>query len=129
MAPLLEDYNFELHEASHPKPDDSCVAAAQALKTYIKNLRKSNSKPILHLLLISGGASSVLTSPIPPLNLSDLKTLNLWLLSNGKTISEMNCVRKKTDSFKGGGLIPELLNDREGDKAVALVISDVVGDD
>jgi glycerate 2-kinase len=63
--------------------------------------------------------------PIPPLVLADLIATNEVLLASGAQIDEINTVRKHLDSVKGGGLI----RIARGRPFVALILSDVIGDD
>ena len=77
------------------------------------------------LALVSGGGSSLLTLPRPPLALDDLIAVNRLLLSSGLSISEMNKVRRRLSQVKGGGLARAAGQAR----LVTLAISDVPGDD
>jgi hydroxypyruvate reductase len=109
-----------LFESGHPIPDERGVEAAAAVFELLDGLTADD----LLLALISGGGSALLTSPIPPLTLADLKTLTGQLLSCGATIDEINCLRKHLDAVKGGGLA------RRAAPAtvLALLLSDVIGD-
>lgn len=107
--------------ARHPVPDQRGLAAAQELETLALGLGKND----LLLLLVSGGASALLPAPVPGVSLADKAAVTSLLLRAGATISELNTVRKHLSRLKGGGLAraaaPALV--------VALVLSDVVGDD
>ncbi len=56
------------------------------------------------LVLISGGTSSLLTSPIPPWTLQEKSAVTTDLLLSGATIGEINAVRMRISGVKGGGL-------------------------
>ena len=56
------------------------------------------------LCLISGGASSLLVQPRPPVRLADKIAATTLLLECGADIGELNCVRKHLSMVKGGGL-------------------------
>ena len=77
------------------------------------------------LCLISGGGSALLALPPEGLTLEDKQAVNKALLKSGATISEMNTVRKHLSAIKGGRLAAAACPA----KVVALMISDVPGDD
>jgi hydroxypyruvate reductase len=110
-----------VREASHPVPDAAGLAAAQ------ENLRmaKSAGPDDLVLALISGGGSSLMPLPAPPLTLEDKIVVNRLLLRSGLTIEDMNRVRRRLSMIKGGGLALAAAPAR----LVTLAISDVPGDD
>jgi hydroxypyruvate reductase len=76
------------------------------------------------LALMSGGASALLTLPLPGLTLDDKQALNRALLTSGAPIGEMNCVRRHLSGIKGGRLAAAC----HPASVVTLVISDVPGD-
>jgi hydroxypyruvate reductase len=78
----------------------------------------------LLLALLSGGGSSLLSLPAPDIPMDELKAVTRDLLRSGAAIQEMNTVRKHLSAIQGGRLAA-------ASKApvVALVISDVTGDD
>ena len=79
----------------------------------------------LALVLISGGASALLSLPADGLSLADKQAVNRDLLASGAPIDEMNCVRKHLSAIKGGRLAEAAAPAR----VVTLAISDVPGDD
>lgn len=109
-----------VREAAHPVPDP----AAQAATREVMKAAASAGPDDLVLALISGGGSSLLSLPRPPLTLDDLITVNRLLLSSGLAISEMNRVRRRLSQVKGGGLARAAGQVR----LVTLAISDVPGD-
>ena len=75
--------------------------------------------------LLTGGASALLVAPAEGLSLKDkIETIRL-LLFCGATIQEINTVRKHLSDVKGGRLLERI----SPAPAIALIISDVVGDD
>ena len=108
-------------EAAHPVPDAAGQAAAQRMLDLARGLRPED----LVLCLMSGGASSLLTLPVPAMTLAQKQALNQALLASGASISEMNCVRKHCSRIKGGRLAQACAPAR----VVTLAISDVPGDD
>ena len=83
------------------------------------------TKDDLVLCLISGGGSALLALPAEGLSLEDKQAVNKALLKSGATICEMNTVRKHLSAIKGGRLAAAAAPA----KVVALMISDVPGDD
>jgi hydroxypyruvate reductase len=77
------------------------------------------------ICLISGGASSLLVQPRPPLQLTEKVEVNRLLLASGADINEVNCVRKHLSTVKGGGL----LRTARSRPVLTLMLSDVIGDD
>src|SRR5262249_41147568 len=75
------------------------------------------------LFLISGGASSLLVAPRPPVRLEDKVATTELLLHCGASIEELNTVRKHLSRVKGGGLLRQL-----DCPMLTLGVSDVVGD-
>jgi glycerate 2-kinase len=110
-----------VREASHPVPDAAGLAAAQE----ILRIAKSAGPDDLVLALISGGGSSLMPLPVPPLTLEDKIVVNRLLLRSGLTIEDMNRVRRRLSMIKGGGLALAAAPAR----LVTLAISDVPGDD
>jgi glycerate-2-kinase len=91
---------FECWEAAHPLPDDRGVQATARLLAWLEEVRH----PRHLLLLLSGGASSLLVAPVPSVTLRDLWELNAIMLRSGLPIEEINVVRKHLDRVKGGHL-------------------------
>lgn len=107
-------------EAGHPIPDEAGERAAREILESAKRLGPDD----LLLVLISGGGSSLLSLPAPGVSMAELKALTGKLLKSGAEIREMNTVRKHVSAIAGGRLATAC-----GGKVVALIISDVVGDD
>jgi hydroxypyruvate reductase len=107
-------------EAGHPLPDEQGMAAARLIASRTAALGHGD----LCLLLLSGGGSSLLALPHPPLTLQDKVETTSLLLRCGADIHEINTVRKHLSAIKGG----RLASGSEG-TIVTLAISDVVGDE
>ncbi len=112
--------NIQLLETSHPLPTNRSVQAGRRMVTLAQSLTRRD----LLLVLISGGASSLLAGPALGLTLRDKKHTTSLLLRCGATIQEMNTVRKHLSLIKGGQLAAST-----SATIVSLVLSDVVGDD
>lgn len=112
---------IRLVEAGHPVPDESSVAAARAVLAAGSGLTERD----LVVVLVSGGGSAILCAPAEGLSLADKAETTRLLLASGATIHEANCVRKHLSAVKGGRLAAALAPA----SVLALVLSDVVGDD
>ncbi|MBM3543593.1 MAG: glycerate kinase [Alphaproteobacteria bacterium] len=112
---------LEVVEAAHPVPDAAGREAARRIFDLVQGLTADD----LVLCLISGGGSALLALPAEGVSLEDKQAVNKALLKSGATISEMNVVRKHLSAIKGGRLAAAA----HPAKIVALMISDVPGDD
>jgi glycerate 2-kinase len=112
---------LEVIEAAHPVPDEAGRDAAKRIFELVQGLTEDD----LVLCLISGGGSSLLALPAEGVTLEDKQAMNKALLASGATISEMNTVRKHLSAIKGG----RLARAAYPAKVIALMISDVPGDD
>jgi hydroxypyruvate reductase len=107
-------------EAGHPVPDEHGEAAARAILAAAAALGPDD----LLLALVSGGGSALLSLPVESVTMAELKALTRELLASGAPIQDMNTVRKHLSLIQGGRLA---LATRA--RVLALVISDVTGDD
>jgi hydroxypyruvate reductase len=107
-------------EAGHPVPDEAGERASKEILTAVRALGEDD----LLLALISGGGSSLLSLPATGITMSEMKRLTGQLLRSGADIREMNTVRKHLSAIAGGRLAAA-----SRAPVVALIISDVVGDD
>ena len=107
-------------EASHPIPDRAGLHATQRLLRLAQCLTPRD----LLIVLLSGGASSLLPAPVAGVTLPDKQRTTRLLLHSGATINKMNVVRKHLSLIKGGGLA---VSTRA--RIVTLLLSDVIGDD
>jgi len=78
----------------------------------------------LLIVLLSGGASSLLPAPVAGVTLADKQRTTQELLRCGASILDINTVRKHLSQIKGGRLA-ELTEAT----VVTLILSDVLGDD
>lgn len=111
---------IEVLEAGHPVPDENGLKASHAILGRLEGLTEND----LVICLISGGGSSLLTSPAPGISLGDKQRVSRELLRSGASISEINCVRKHLSAIKGGRLARAAFPAR----VVTLAISDIPGD-
>ncbi len=113
--------HLRLLESAHPTPDRRSLAAA----TELLGLSALADERSLVIVLVSGGASSIVCAPAEGLDLEDKAETTRLLLASGAAIGEVNCVRKHLSGVKGGRLAAAYAPAT----VLSLVLSDVVGDD
>ena len=103
----------------HPMPNAEGVLGARA----VTGLLHVADRGRRILVLISGGASALMTLPPDGIALEEIIETSRALMEAGADIGELNSVRKHLDQLKGGQLA------RVAAAPVrALVLSDVIGD-
>ena len=117
----LPTRRIEVVEASHPLPDGRGEAAARRMLEMAGQLGEND----LLLALISGGGSSLLAAPVEGVSLKELRQVTKALLGAGAPIQDINTVRKHLTRLSGG----QLARAANGARVLALIVSDVVGDD
>ena len=91
---------FDIREAGHPVPTRDSVRATDEVVELVSELGEED----LLLVLISGGASALLTSPVSDIGLNDTIDLTKLMLRSGMDIGSMNMVRAHLSRVKGGRL-------------------------
>jgi len=109
-------------EASHPYPDEAGLKASMAIMQLVGNLQEND----LCIALISGGGSSLLPLTANHIQIETLQSFTQELLRSGAPIEDINVIRKHVSAIQGGRLA-QLATSR-GAHVIALIISDVVGD-
>lgn len=117
---VLPTKRIVVAEAGHPVPDRSGQRAAARLCALAAELGRRD----LLIVLLSGGASSLLPAPVSGISLADKQQTTQLLLRCGASIGEINTIRKHLSTIKGGRLA-ELTEAT----VVTLILSDVLGDD
>ena len=112
---------IELHECGHPVPDAAGVAGAERIAAIAESAGQND----LLICLISGGASALMPSPVPPITLEEKQATTRLLLASGASIHEVNAVRKHISRIKGG----QLSRLASPATVLSLMLSDVIGDD
>lgn len=108
------------YTTTHPVPDEgSIIAAGDVLGV----ARAADERDLL-VVLLSGGASSIIALPADGLTLADKQQVSKRLLDLGTEIHELNTVRKHLSAIKGGWLAAA-----NAGSTLTLALSDVVGDD
>ena len=108
------------HRTAHPVPDERSVAAARDAL----DIAAAAGREDLLVLLLSGGASSIMALPVDGVTLADKQQTSKQLLSLGAEIHDLNTVRKHLSGIKGGRLAAA-----HAGRTITLALSDVVGDD
>jgi len=112
--------NVTAFETSHPVPDRSSLEAGKWLRDFVAGCPSES-----HLLmLVSGGASSLVEHLKPGVSRGDLVALTEAALAEGADIGEINKRRQAISAIKGGGLLASY----QGQHVDVLAISDVAGD-
>ncbi|MFQ5883157.1 MAG: glycerate kinase [Candidatus Methylomirabilales bacterium] len=111
---------IRIHQASHPLPDERGVQGTAAILKLLVQTRPED----LVIVLISGGGSALLPSPVEGVNLTEKQKVTRELLACGATIQEINAVRKHCSRVKGG----QLARATQPARCLTLVLSDVIGD-
>ena len=119
--PFKKPQHIDVFEGGHPIPDKTSEEAAHVLL----ELAEKSTDEDLFLVLISGGGTALTMSFAPGISLADGQQVVQQLLRCGADIRALNTVRKHI-SLLGGGRLAQRAAPAE---TVALVISDVVGDD
>jgi len=106
----------------HPVPDDAGLHATARLLDAVR----AAGPETLVLVLLGGGASSLLVAPAGAVALADKRAITAALLASGADIAALNTVRKHCSRIKGGGLARAA---RNAAAVWTLLLSDVAGDD
>lgn len=109
-----------LREAAHPVPDARSPCAAREAIHLVQTAPRED----VLVVLLSGGASSLLSDPAPGLTLADVAGTTTALLAAGVDIEGLNAVRKHLSAVAGGRLARRAACGR----IEVLAISDVPGD-
>ena len=110
--------NIRIFEAGHPVPDENSFKATREAMELVSDLSELDKV----LFLISGGGSALFEDPLIPQD--ELENITEQLLSSGANIIEMNTIRKRLSSVKGGKFA-ELC---EPAHVYSVILSDIIGD-
>lgn len=110
----------EVFEAGHPLPDEGSVRGAEAILRHVQGLGPDDTV----LFLVSGGGSALFELPAPGVSLADMADVTSQLLACGAGIVEINTIRKRLSSVKGGRFAQLCAPAHVS----MIVLSDVLGD-
>jgi len=111
---------IEIFEAGHPFPDANSVLATSKAVKMVSGLGSDDTV----LFLVSGGGSSLFEKPAVGVTLKDLQGVTGQLLSCGADIVEINTIRKRLSSVKGG----RFARIASPARVFSIILSDVKGD-
>lgn len=111
--------NFPFFEGAHPLPDQRSLEAFEKVLHFINGIPPAS--PVV--VALSGGSSSLIASPIPPVTLEEKTLLSRQLMEAGAPIETLNSLRLHLSRFKGGGLARMLFPRPH----TTLVLSDIPG--
>lgn len=123
IAPSADDMPpapLTLLRGAHPIPDEQSERAGRAAL----DLAASVAPDVVFVVLLSGGASSLMAVPARGLMIEDKRSVTARLLRQGADITVLNTLRKHVSAVKGGRLAQACRG-----VVVAWALSDVVGDD
>jgi len=110
--------NFKCCEAGHPVPDENSFAGTQAALDLVADLTENDTV----LFLLSGGGSALFEKPLVPGEV--LQDITGQLLACGADIVEINTIRKRLSSVKGGRFAMACAPAH----VFSIVLSDILGD-
>ncbi len=119
-APGKMPAGVQWYAAPHPVPDARSIAAARAALDVAAGAGERD----LLVVLLSGGASAMMSLPADGITLGDKQQSSGELLRLGAEIHDLNAVRKHLSAIKGGQLAVACRG-----STLTLALSDVVGDD
>ena len=96
----IEIPGVEVIEAGHPIPDENSIRAGNRALALARSAQPGDRV----VVLLSGGASALLESPRPGVDLERIVVANRALLNSGASIHEINVARRRMSAIKGGGL-------------------------
>ncbi len=108
----------ETYEAGHPVLDENSLKATGAVIEMCSNLKETDTV----LFLLSGGASALFEKPL--VSLEELQDISDQMLKKGLSITEINTIRKKLSTVKGGRFARLC----EPAKVCSIILSDVLSD-
>ena len=109
---------FRCFEAGHPVPDDNSYQATETVLNATSNLNQKDTV----LFLLSGGGSALFEKPL--IQSDELQDITKQLLNCGAEITEINTIRKRLSSVKGGKFAQHCAPAQ----VCSIVLSDIVGD-
>ena len=115
MGPIA---NYDCYEAGHPVPDENSFRGTQAALDLVADLKPEDTV----LFLLSGGGSALFEKPLVPGEV--LQDVTQQLLACGADIVEINTIRKRLSSVKGGRFA-QLCAPAQ---VFSIVLSDILGD-
>lgn len=114
---------IQLHGARPAGINEPTQAGVNGTQEILRRVHQLEPRDIC-IVLLSGGASALLCSPVPETSLADKLAVTRALAASGAPIHELNLVRTQLSQVKGGRLAAAC----SAGSLIALLISDVIGD-
>ena len=105
-------------EAGHPVPDENSFSATREALNLVSGLTEEDTV----LFFLSGGGSALFEDPL--ISGEELQSITSQLLACGAEITEINTIRKRLSSVKGGRFAEFCAPAR----IFSVVLSDIIGD-
>jgi glycerate 2-kinase len=121
LRPFPKGSRIEYRPGSHPIPSQMNIRAVEEM---LRLVGKPKSDDLV-IVLLSGGASALMESPVHGLRLADEQKMTSLLLKSGASIQEVNIVRKHISRVKGGRMAGLL----KGSRVLTMIVSDVIGNE
>ena len=103
----------------HPVPDQQSLRTLDGIREFVHSL--SPRTPVV--VAISGGSSSLVADPVPPVTIREKALMTRSLMEAGAPIEVINTVRIHLSRIKGGGLL-SLIAPRP---SLTYILSDIPG--
>ncbi|MCL4484725.1 MAG: DUF4147 domain-containing protein [Nitrospirae bacterium] len=103
----------------HPLPDRQSLLTLEGIQDFVHRLSSRTSV----LVAISGGSSSLVADPVPPVTIEEKALVTRKLMNAGAPIEIINTLRIHLSRIKGGGLA-SLISPRP---SLAYTLSDIPG--
>lgn len=110
--------DFACYEGGHPVPDENSFRGTQAALDMTASLSEEDTV----LFLLSGGGSALFEKPLIPGE--ELQDITGQLLASGADIVQVNTIRKRLSTVKGGRFAMHCAPAQ----VYSVVLSDVIGD-
>jgi len=111
--------NIKIFEAGHPIVDENSIKASEYALNITSRLNSNDNV----ILCISGGGSALFEKPL--VSLEKLQDINDQLIKSSASINEINAIRKRLSSVKGGRFSLHI----KPANIHAIILSDVIGND
>ncbi|HEU4993792.1 MAG TPA: DUF4147 domain-containing protein [Gemmatimonadaceae bacterium] len=115
------DGNVSVVVGDHPVPGNRSFTAAAQIQRMLKQKRADD----VFIVLLSGGASSLIGAPMRGITETEFSRLYEMVLASGLDIHDMNAIRKRFSLWGAGRLALKLAPNRTH----CFAVSDVTGDD
>lgn len=114
-------HGLEVALGDHPVPQRGSLAAADRIGAAASGVPPGDDA----IVLMSGGATSLMAGPVPDVAFEEVQALFTRLLASGAGIELMNAIRKRVLRWGAGRLAVAL----QARRVHCLIASDVVGND